>query len=63
VYGNAAAFVAAPDPVLIGEALSAVLSDGDERRRILAEAPDVLARYRWEDAAAATLTALEEAAG
>jgi glycosyltransferase involved in cell wall biosynthesis len=63
VYGNAAAFVAAPDPVLIGEALSAVLSESEERRRILAESPDVLARYRWEDAAAATLTALEEAAG
>ena len=63
VYGNAASFVAAPDPVLIAEALSAVLSEGEERRRILTQAPDVLARYRWEDAAAATLTALEEAAG
>ena len=62
VYGDAAAFVAAPDPVLIGEALSVVLSDREERGRILAEAPGVLARYRWEDAAAATLTALEEAA-
>jgi glycosyltransferase involved in cell wall biosynthesis len=62
VYGNAAAYDAAPDPVLIGEALSAVLSDDAERRRILGEAPRVLARYRWEDAAAATLSALEEAA-
>jgi glycosyltransferase involved in cell wall biosynthesis len=62
VYGNAAAYVAAPDPVLVAEAVTAVLSDVEQRQRILAEAPGVLARYRWEDAAAATLAALEEAA-
>jgi glycosyltransferase involved in cell wall biosynthesis len=62
VYGEAAAYVAAPDPGLIADALIMLLSDGEERRRILAEAPAVLARYRWEDAAAATLAAIEEAA-
>jgi glycosyltransferase involved in cell wall biosynthesis len=62
VYGNAAGYVAAPDPGLVADALAAMLTDGDQRRRLLEAAPAVLARYRWTDAAAATLHAIEEAA-
>ena len=56
VYGHAAAYVAAPDAGLVADALSAMLSDGEQPARVLEAAPGVLARYRWEDAAAATLT-------
>jgi glycosyltransferase involved in cell wall biosynthesis len=62
VYGDAAAYVAAPDPGLVAEAVAMLLSEDGERRRVLGGGPAVLARYRWEDAAAATLAAIEEAA-
>ena len=62
VYGGAAAYVAAPDPGLVAEALTAMLTDRDQRERLLGAAPAVLARYHWADAAAATLRAIEDAA-
>ena len=62
VLGAAAAFVAAPDPGLIADALAAMLTDSSQRRRVLAAAPAVLGRYRWSDAATATLRAIEDAA-
>jgi glycosyltransferase involved in cell wall biosynthesis len=62
VYGGAAAFVAAPDTGLVADALSAMLTDESQRRRVLDAAPDVLGRYRWADTATATLRAIEDAA-
>ena len=61
VYGPAATYVAAPDAGLVADALATMLVDGEQRHRVLEAAPAVLARYRWEGAAAATLTAIEDA--
>lgn len=65
VYGLAARYVpggAALDGAL-GDALLDLLTNAAARAELMAHAPDVLARYRWERAAAETLDALEEAAG
>jgi glycosyltransferase involved in cell wall biosynthesis len=62
VYGPAAVYVARPEPAAIAQALDAALGPGPAREGVLAAAPAVLARYRWRDAAAATLDALGEAA-
>jgi glycosyltransferase involved in cell wall biosynthesis len=62
VYGAAAAYVAAPDPGLVADALTSMLSEPEHRLRVLEAAPAVLARYRWADAAPATLRAIEDAA-
>jgi hypothetical protein len=48
---------------LIARHLTDLLTDEAARRTLLDEAGDVLARYRWEEAAGATLRVLEEAAG
>jgi len=61
VYGAAAGYVAAPDPGLVSDAVVAMLTDQDQRRRVLAAAPAVLAHYDWRDAARATLGAIEDA--
>lgn len=61
-YGDAARFVAAPDPGVVAEHLTALLVSVPARAALLERAGTVLARYRWPDAAAATLAALEEAA-
>ncbi len=65
VYDEAAAYVRlGPDlPVVLGQTLLRLLQDPDAHQRLRAEAPRVLARYDWARTAAATLAALEEAAG
>ena len=47
VYGDAAIYVARPDPALVAAALKSVLFDAAERERILTAAPHVLSRYSW----------------
>jgi len=61
VYGAAATYVAAPDAGLVADALTAMLTEPEHRIRVLEAAPAVLARYRWADAAPATLRAIEDA--
>ena len=63
VYGNAARYVATPDPHEVAAALTTLLTDEPSRTALLARAPLVLRRYRWSDAAAATLHAIEGASG
>jgi glycosyltransferase involved in cell wall biosynthesis len=63
IYGDAAIRVAGPDPDLVLAALEQVLEPGPVRTEQLSRAQVVLARYRWDEAAAATLAILEEAAG
>ena len=58
IYGNAAAYVARPDPALIDAALDRVLFDDVERTRILSEATGVLSRYSWRQCAAKVLDIL-----
>jgi alpha-1,3-rhamnosyl/mannosyltransferase len=62
VLGHAAVRVAHPEIEQVAAALVAALDDGPPRRAVLAAAAGVLSRYRWADAAAATLTILEQAA-
>ena len=61
VCGTAAIYVKRPDPVLIAEALRAVLFDSRERDRIREAAPHVVARYSWIDCARAVLAVLVQA--
>jgi glycosyltransferase involved in cell wall biosynthesis len=64
VYGPAARYV--PDPSAEGplaDAIVELLTSETARAAQLAEAGDVLNRYDWQRTAAATLGALEEAAG
>ena len=65
VYGPAAEYLA-PGPTLVGElgqALVQLFVDPGAHGRLVAQGPAVLARYNWSRTAAATLEALEEAAG
>ena len=62
VYGPAARYVARPEPGEVAGAVNEILEDGAVRQSLLDASIGVLARYRWSDAAAATLAALEEAA-
>ncbi|HEX7085512.1 MAG TPA: glycosyltransferase family 1 protein [Vicinamibacterales bacterium] len=62
VYGPAAIYVSRAEPDAIAHALEQALDPGPARDQVFAAAPGVLARYRWEDAAAATLAAICEAA-
>ncbi|HXE80671.1 MAG TPA: glycosyltransferase family 1 protein [Vicinamibacterales bacterium] len=62
VYGRAARYVERPDPTLVADAIVEQLRSASAREALLAEAPAVLARYRWSDTAAATLAALLETA-
>lgn len=61
VMGDAAIYVAAPDPALVADALGEALGPGTERLRVLRAAPGVLARYDWRRTGAATLAAIEGA--
>jgi glycosyltransferase involved in cell wall biosynthesis len=61
ICGDAALYVARPDPVLIEAALSTLLFDAAERERILDEGRRVLARYSWTDCARGVLNVLVEA--
>jgi glycosyltransferase involved in cell wall biosynthesis len=58
VYGSAALYVDRPQPALIEAALTRVLTDDDERARILTAARDTLARYSWRTCAERVLTLL-----
>jgi glycosyltransferase involved in cell wall biosynthesis len=63
VLGDAALFIGRPEAHAVADAISVLLNaSGEVRRRILSAAPEVLARYRWSDAAAAVLATLDEAA-
>jgi len=62
VYGAAARYLPSPDPHLVADALNDLMEEGPARRAVLEAASFVRARYRWTDAAAATLAAIESAA-
>ncbi len=47
----------------IAAALSRLIYDEHDRRRVLDAAPGVLARYSWAEAARQTLEVLERSAG
>jgi glycosyltransferase involved in cell wall biosynthesis len=59
--GDAALYVDRPEAPLVAAALEQLLFDEPVRRRLLAAAPAVLARYSWPAAARETLAVLEEA--
>ena len=59
VLGGAAHYVDRPEPSAVAAALVELVTSPARRAAVLAEAPAVLGRYRWADAAAATLEALE----
>jgi alpha-1,3-rhamnosyl/mannosyltransferase len=58
IYGPAAIYVPSAEPALIEAALEAALFDAAERARILEAAPQVLARYSWQECGQRTLKAL-----
>lgn len=60
IYGDAAAYVARPDPGLIDAALDRALFDEAERTRILGDAAAVLSRYSWRDCAGRVLEILTQ---
>ena len=64
VYGDAARYVEIIDrPEPLAAALVELLTSAPARSAVLAHREDVLARYDWAETAAATLHAIEEAAG
>jgi glycosyltransferase involved in cell wall biosynthesis len=58
IYGPAAIYVPRAEPALIEAALVAALFDPAERTRILEAAPQVLARYSWQECGQRTLQVL-----
>ena len=62
VYGDAAVYVAKPEPARIATAIGQALFDPAERGRMLAAAPGVLARYSWDTCARRVLEMLTGAA-
>jgi glycosyltransferase involved in cell wall biosynthesis len=58
VYGDAARYVARPDPDLIAAALEQVLSNASERTRLLDAGARQLQRYSWRACAERTLQVL-----
>lgn len=65
IYGEAARYVAPGKDMdrSLGEALVDMVGRADARSAVIRHAPEVLSRYDWARTAAATLAALEEAAG
>ena len=63
VYGPAARYIPSLDEDTIADALIDLLINPSARQALLSRAPEVLARYDWRRTAAATLKAIEEAAG
>jgi glycosyltransferase involved in cell wall biosynthesis len=64
VYGAAARYVSdASDTQSVAAALRELLTSDEARARILLHAENVLSRYDWAVTAAATLGAIQEAAG
>lgn len=61
VFGDAAIFVARPEPALIADALEVALYDEPARAAVLAAAPAVLGRYSWTTCARTVLAALTQA--
>lgn len=59
--GDAAMYVARPEPSLVAGAIEAVLFDTSTRRRLTDAAPAILARYDWDRCAAAVLDVLLDA--
>ena len=62
IYADAALYVSRPDPALIEKALERILTDENERARIVAAGRTVLARYSWRTCAAQVLDVLVSAA-
>jgi glycosyltransferase involved in cell wall biosynthesis len=62
IYGDAAVTVPIGDAHTLGKTILTLLQDEDRRLAALAAAPDVLARYAWNQAAVETLEAIERAA-
>jgi glycosyltransferase involved in cell wall biosynthesis len=60
--GAAAAYAPKGDTIAIASALEQLLFDEEVRRRLLAAAPGVLARYNWTRAGRQTLALLEASA-
>ena len=65
IYGEAARYVTPGGsmPRSLGDALVEMVGRADARDAVMRHAQDVLSRYDWARTAAATLAALEEAAG
>lgn len=63
VLGAAARFVPPGEPAALAEAVAALLRDPAARRRLLAAAPAVCARFSWRRMAEATLRVYESALG
>jgi glycosyltransferase involved in cell wall biosynthesis len=65
VHGQAARYLRWSPGIdaALADALALLLTNEAARREILERAPEVLARYRWDRAAALTLDAIEEAGG
>ncbi len=59
--GDAARYVAPDDLTGISAALTTLMFDEDARSRLLARAPEAVAKYSWGDAARETLAAIESA--
>lgn len=64
IYGPAARYVPNSPPLVdhLGQAIVQLLTSDTARGDLLRHAPEVLARYRWDKAAAETLAVLEETA-
>lgn len=62
IYGNAVRRVPGDSPGAVAAALVEVLTRGDVRTALLAQAAPLLARYNWARAAAETFAVLEHAA-
>lgn len=58
IYGPAAQYVTQPDPSLITAALTRVIGDPIERRRLLDAGTTQVARYSWDECARRTLQVL-----
>jgi glycosyltransferase involved in cell wall biosynthesis len=61
IYADAAVYVSAPEPALVGAALERVLFDAAERERIFDAARRLLPRYSWRACAHVVLQALANA--
>jgi glycosyltransferase involved in cell wall biosynthesis len=62
IYGEAALYLASPDPGLVRDALHRLLTDEAERARIGDAARSVLMRYSWQRCAEGVLAVLRRAA-
>ncbi|MEQ1897245.1 MAG: glycosyltransferase family 1 protein [Vicinamibacterales bacterium] len=62
VFGDAALYVARPEPNLVAGALERALYNEPTRAAVLTAAPEVVGRYAWTTCATAVLAALEQAA-